>query len=176
MASSERQTTKIVVSVASTLIACTIIYFTTSWWATVRDWFVSALLALWHFLLGGHSIPRWLLVILSFATVLLILRVIAGLRTPKGPHWSDYTEDAFFGVRWRWDYSRGEIQRPVPFCAHCDIQLVPLRGTEYGPGGQARGHILLLRSLPPNHHQARRASRPDSGQRHAQGRPQIAER
>lgn len=135
MASSERPIITILVSVASTLLAGTIIYFTTNWWPSVRDWFVSVSNSLWHFLLSGHAIPGWLLVILVSATMLLLLGGIVVLLAPKVPRWTDYKKDIFFGIMWRWDYIGGEIQHAVPFCVHCDIQLVPLRDTEYSPLG-----------------------------------------
>ena len=42
MASSERPSTKIIVSVVSTLICATIIYFASNWWGHVWSWLVSA--------------------------------------------------------------------------------------------------------------------------------------
>lgn len=93
-------------------------------------------LGIWHFLVGGHSVPGWLLVVLSLASLLFVWRVITVLRAPTGPRRQDYTEDAFFDLMWRWSYFAGDIQRPAPFCLRCDIQLVAMRDTEYGPWGR----------------------------------------
>src|SRR6266446_8317857 len=136
MASSERPTTKIVVSVVSTLIGAAVTYFASSWWSPVQKALSWVFLATWHFLVSTRSIPGWLLLIFCLATLVCLFQFIAAARRPTGPNWRQYTQDLFFDIMWRWSYFGGEIQRPVPFCRHCDIQLVPQLDTEYGPWGR----------------------------------------
>jgi hypothetical protein len=37
----------------------------------------------------------------------------------------NYTEDDFFGLRWRWDIRSGEIKNLNSFCPACDYQILP---------------------------------------------------
>src|SRR6266478_5892323 len=82
MASSERPTTKIVVSVVSTLIGAAVIYFASSWWSPVQKALSWVFLATWHFLVSTRSIPGWLLLIFCLAT---LVAFFSSSRQPADP-------------------------------------------------------------------------------------------
>jgi hypothetical protein len=94
----------------------------------------------WSFLLATSPVQHWVLGLLIIAAVIIIV-VFVGLllciALPQSDHcgnlipistrpeWLSYTNDSFFGLKWRWHYGDGEIQRLLPFSPHCDYQIFP---------------------------------------------------
>ncbi|WP_397411143.1 hypothetical protein [Polaromonas sp.] len=91
----------------------------------------------WQFLLASTQVRIWVLVVLALPVILLlflIVIVIWGLWSNSSvnqPTWTTYTTDMFFGLRWRWRYVDGSIDRLNTFCPHCDYQVFPQRASAY---------------------------------------------
>jgi hypothetical protein len=74
-------------------------------------------------------IPNWLLVLLSISAVVTIAAGSFILWTAIFPEeddrgWRSYTEDEFFGIRWRWRYGHdGGVYDLHSFCPVCDYQV-----------------------------------------------------
>jgi len=84
--------------------------------------------------LGGSAVmSRWTLGLLWLAAF-IVLFVAGSLvfawvrdRTVASEFSAfKYTHDSFHGLLWRWRWSSdGSIHTIVPFCPHCDMQIVP---------------------------------------------------
>jgi len=127
--SSERPSSKIIIQVVGTVIAAAILYLFRSWLPVIGSWLFSVIRAIWTFLIAGHAIPGWLLVIFVVCTLWLTVRVLLGFRTaPSRSHEfteDDYVKDSFFGLTWRWRYGQTGIYSVVPCCSRCDMQVHP---------------------------------------------------
>src|SRR5262245_10256000 len=55
--------------------------------------------------------------------LVFVLLAILVRRERNQPTSNDYTEDTFFGVKWRWAYPLS-LQSVTPFCPTCDTILV----------------------------------------------------
>lgn len=131
MSSSDSPRIRIVVSVASTLIATAIIFGASSIWPSFAKWLSTAWGASWSVLTYSQPVPVWLLALLIIGTLLLVLVVIAR-SCQHATTFIDYHTDLFLGILWRWRYdSRGTVHSPVPFCPHCDMQLRGRRRSSY---------------------------------------------
>ena len=117
--------------VAATLIGSAILYLASfvpglypSIWNCLKrvgGWFVSS-----------TPTPNWLLILLSFLSLILIIMVLCRtfIREEHTITEDNYTEDQFHGIRWRWRYGRSGIWSVVPFCPGCDMQIHPR--SDYG--------------------------------------------
>jgi len=91
----------------------------------------SAVSVVWNWLFASTKVANWLVLVLSLISIAAI--VVVGLAIwhssasskATGPHWSNYTEDRFFGLRWRWGYAGGRIVDLHTFCPNCDYQVFP---------------------------------------------------
>ena len=83
----------------------------------------------WQFLFATTEVSNWILILLGLGlipAVLLVAVVIWDFVSRKptmAPSWTNYKEDVFFGLKWRWQYVGGRIDRLVSFCPHCDYQV-----------------------------------------------------
>lgn len=103
--------------------------------------FIASLATAKQWLFTTGSMPHWLIVVLALAGLLgfVILGVIGVslLRSNKDEveartALSNYTQDEFFGMVWRWSWTSDFGARNfVPFCKHCDMQIDPNRGGGY---------------------------------------------
>ena len=139
MSSSEKPSAKILISVASGLILAVLLYIGRNLIPSVFRWIGGVFAAGWNWFVSAHSVPGWLLVLLTFCGIWFILRLIAELRTPPQPaepQWHDFTEFHFLGVLWRWRYYGSEIHSLVSFCPQtgCDMQTYGSGGQYYNPG------------------------------------------
>ena len=101
-------------------------------------WTLDAGSAAWKFLTATAGTPHWALIALAivaaptiYRTVRLLVPAKRSSPTTRPAHFTDYTEDTFFGVVWRWGYQQGQLLRPAGFCPACDTRLVysePFRG------------------------------------------------
>ena len=131
MSSSESPRTKIIVSVASTLIASAIIFGASRIWPSFATWLGTAWSASWGAVTYRQPVPVWLLVLLSLGSLLFLLTLIAR-SFQHGPTHLDYHTDRFLGILWRWRYdSSGTVHSPIPFCPYCDMQLRGRRSAGY---------------------------------------------
>ena len=82
-------------------------------------------------------LPNWatmMLIAVVAASALSALRRFAKVlaaTSAAGPHWSTYTSDEFFGLRWRWRYAGGDIVDAWTFCPSCDLQVYPRNASAY---------------------------------------------
>lgn len=104
------------------------------WWPAIIQFSGTA----WEFLFASSVVPNWLtglVGILAAPTVVFVL--LAGwqiFHPAKSGRlvWLSYTEDSFFGLRWRWSYSSiNQIQRLHTFCPHCDFQVFPEKASSW---------------------------------------------
>jgi ribosomal protein S27E len=94
------------------------------------EWVSASAASIWSHLKGTSSLPNWSLYLLFMMSIPSVFLVINRMRKDKGPHISQYTEDSFFGVTWRWHYSFGNSPTNIwAFCPHCETMLV--YGYEY---------------------------------------------
>ena len=101
-------------------------------WPIVMSW----LKAGWAFFFQATQVANVLLIVIcSLALIGLGILVFAiwanffakGERTS----WQNYTEDTFYGLRWRWRFSEGRILNLNTFCPHCDYQVFPEQASSY---------------------------------------------
>ena len=65
----------------------------------------------WHYLLASVAVPRCLLGLLILLSLVALARAIRPLFKSQGviePTWESYTQDEFFGMVWRWDFSTSD--------------------------------------------------------------------
>jgi hypothetical protein len=105
-----------------------------NWWPAI-----GALLSRAVTFIGASSaVPNWLTglaVLFALPTVFLLAALCWQVARPakQVAAWQAYTSDVFFGLRWRWQYSRtSEMHSLLCFCPHCDFQVFPLSASPYG--------------------------------------------
>ncbi len=98
------------------------------WWPAINEFLGDA----WTFLFASSVVQNWVLGTVSLLAVPTIIFLLAFLWKSIHPteneqfDWRSYTQDSFFGLRWRWSYSSiDQIQRLNTFCPHCDFQVFP---------------------------------------------------
>jgi len=104
--------------------------------------------ALWAWITGNASVPRWWYALLLLYAVGTSLRAVAlWVKTKLAPSWREYALDTFKGMRWRWNLSayHGDIESIAPYCLRCDRQLISGRGTFNREGFDAIRNTLDCR-------------------------------
>jgi hypothetical protein len=77
------------------------------------------------FVTGFVSVPRWFLLPLILYVVISLFRgvrrLLKTLAAPLEPHWTDYVQDNFYGILWKWEYYRdgNGIRYLQALCPHC---------------------------------------------------------
>lgn len=96
------------------------------WWPAIVD----SGKAVWVFMGTSSPVSHCIVALLALiALPTLIVGVMLAWQlvrstSASNTDWHAYTEDKFFGLRWRWSYSSiGQIQRVTTFCPHCDYQV-----------------------------------------------------
>lgn len=125
--------TKVTVGVITGVILTALGYIERSWLPIAWSEIVWLFGVVWSWLATGHSVYGWLLIILIIFTTVACFCLVAALvyQIPQF-NWSNYRQDTFLGFVWRWDYFGNRIGDPVPYCCHCDTQIVPQETSEYG--------------------------------------------
>lgn len=83
------------------------------------------------------DISNWLLVLLSASGVAVVIVVILLLWSLVSPSeretsWQSYTEDDFFGIRWRWRYGKdGSVLDLYSLCPSCAYQVYATSASYY---------------------------------------------
>jgi hypothetical protein len=77
---------------------------------------------------GNVPVPAWLFCFLCAGSLALLAFAVSkiprGIKI-RGTHWTDYTEDHFFGMKWRWRFSSsGRISDLWCFCPNDQTCLV----------------------------------------------------
>ena len=126
MASNEKPTTKIFVTVAGGIALAAILYVCRHWLPSIFRWLTGILASAWTWIASSHALPGWIIVPLVIAVLWCTILIVASFRRPSVPrerHWRDFTEFEFLGVLWRWHYgSRGDILDLVSFCPQRDCE------------------------------------------------------
>ena len=138
----EKPSHKIAIGVATTLIATTILRFTTGFTFTgAFRWLRGVFDTCWNWAVSPVTISVWLLNLLILLSVAFIWVVVAAIVRHRGePSSLDYTTDTFEGLVWRWSYfSSRSIRDLWCYCPSCDQVLVyaerGLSGLIYYGGG-----------------------------------------
>ena len=101
-----------------------------NWWPSIGQWLFHA----WTSLAQVTPIPRWLVLLLILFAVPVILLAAFGVwywtfrsgEKNQAADWRCYTNDSFFGLRWRWRYVTGGTPVDITcFCPRCDYQVYP---------------------------------------------------
>jgi hypothetical protein len=91
----------------------------------------------WSFLLTKTEVSNWILTLMAIPSAIACFLALALLwslwssSSESESSWLTYTTDKFFGLRWRWRYVGGSIDRLVTFCPHCDYQVFPIHASAY---------------------------------------------
>jgi ribosomal protein S27E len=107
-------------------------------WAFVPDawkWFTDLLGSAWEHLTSPATVPTWSLYVLytvGAAALLVVALIVRESFKKTGPSFTDYEEDRFFGVVWRWGYAHGRPTGTWAFCPSCDTVLVYSYRYDYG--------------------------------------------
>ncbi len=118
--------TKVAAGVITGIILAVLSYFSQALWPHIRRSLVWFCDAVWSWLSSGHSIYGWLLVIFILCTAICGFVLVAALFFRVSPNnWRSYRRDIFFGIVWRWEYHGERIGNPLPYCIHCDTELIP---------------------------------------------------
>lgn len=115
----------IIVAGALSLMGAAYVYFSGLW-----PQLLQVLIQIWSFTTSSTATPNWLLGFMSipcvFLTIAILIECKVKILKSKGiPTYENYTEDSFFGLRWRWEIPRGEIKGLNCFCPKCDYQILP---------------------------------------------------
>jgi len=116
-----------VIATALVALATAIGTYFFNYWPTIGNWFG----AVSDFLTSRTNVANWLLGLLGLFALctLFILGLLAWVATRPSDHsnplpsWQTYTTDTFFGLRWRWQYVGGVIERLTTYCPSCDYQI-----------------------------------------------------
>lgn len=117
------------------LITATVIGAVTSLFPGGWRWIFVKIQTFWIWFTSSVSVPVWvvaLLALVALAAITLFGVVIFAARRSSGSTRdivSDYFEDTFFGMVWRWSYFNHEIVDLSSFCPRCDMQVYPTRGS-----------------------------------------------
>lgn len=88
------------------------------------QWFVHTSTSIWGTLWRPATVNWWLIIVLAIGCLPLIVNIFRYITRQRGPHYTDYCEDRFFGVVWRWRYNSRQPTDLWCFCAQCDTTLV----------------------------------------------------
>lgn len=112
-------------------------------WPTFALWLKGG----WEYLLVETTVPNWLVLLLTLVSLPTILVGLILLwqrlrpSTATGANWRSYTEDVFFGLRWRWRFGDdGDIYGVNTFCPHCDFQVFPQNASAWNAVDHIRFH------------------------------------
>ncbi len=87
-------------------------------------WQLAATADIFRHLRATSAVPNWGLYILVLLAMLGFAPRLATALKRRGPKISDYREDTFEGLKWRWVYQSGRPVNAWAYCPHCDTQLV----------------------------------------------------
>lgn len=98
-------------------------------------WVFAQGLSVWRWLDSAVAIQVWFLALLSLLSLAFLVAagvlVYAATRKPEADIAARYTEDTFFGIRWRWSYGQHGIYDLCSFCPRCDMQVHPRHATAF---------------------------------------------
>ena len=134
--SSEKLSKRVVATACLTLTGLIVTAIWTNWIPAVWKWFAGLVAACWSWTFSSHATYGWALILLVLAFLAGLVLVAVALGSKQGsalsvlnaePHWTDFKEMTFDGVKWRWDYVGGQVKYLTPYCVRngCDLQVHP---------------------------------------------------
>lgn len=95
-----------------------------SYWFGLLPYIKRFLITFWEIVTKPVAIPLWLIVLVSLFIVYRVIITIRNFLSGNiiGEHLS-YTNDFFWGVKWRWNYPV-TLYNVRPYCPHCDTVLI----------------------------------------------------
>ena len=99
-----------------------------NWWPGIGK----GISAVFGFLGRTTPVWNWLIGVVSIVTLVLMLVVwLASVTARQSGTAPPYTSDDFFGVKWRWRYTHGEITGLYSLCVNCGLQIYLLDASDY---------------------------------------------
>lgn len=77
------------------------------------------------------ELPNWGVYLLVITSVPSLMLLINAIKKDKGQSITEYTQDHFWGLNWRWSYIGDQPHDPWAFCNTCDTCLVYLESGVY---------------------------------------------
>jgi hypothetical protein len=116
----------VVASLTTAAITALVQYLVPGGWATVFAKVASIASGAIAWLGAPIVLSRWLFILLALLALILALVICIRIRAAiRNPDRSDYVEDEFEGLVWRWRYAfTGAIVELWCFCPECDSVLV----------------------------------------------------
>ena len=122
-----------VIAAAILFVAGAIVSYFQGWWPSIG----LAVTGTISWTQDRSPVPNWLLVILSFCSLVLFglgAIIVWEVIFPKRleADWRSYTMDEFFDIRWRWRYGRDDgVYEVHSFCPRCDYQVYAANASAY---------------------------------------------
>ena len=118
--------------ISAAIMAVVVIIF--PWWQRV-----TTLLEKTYVIFLQHSLmPNWLVGLMALCSLIVIMIVVVTVWSsfwPNSsvPNWkSEYREDLFFNIRWRWRYSTDNaVTGILSYCPECDLQIYSINAGGY---------------------------------------------
>ncbi len=117
----------VIVTVVGGLILAAILYaipYARTLSLTFIAWVWSGVVWAWKAFTSSYSTPGWLILIIGLLAVYGVATIFVALRPKKEPSFKKYTEDVFYGAKWRWSWVGGRVSNLWCYCPRCDAQLV----------------------------------------------------
>lgn len=102
----------------------------------VFKWLVEVASSIWSHIFGTSELPNWSLYLMALMSIHTLVYWIARITKPKGPRVTEYNQDTFLGVTWRWSYISGRPSNAWAFCPQCDTVLVYTESSRFDPHQQ----------------------------------------
>ena len=88
-------------------------------------------IAFWTHLKGTSGLPNWGLYLLILMAIHTLVTLAKRLKKPKGPKVTEYNQDIFLGLLWRWSYIGNHPINAWALCPHCKTILVYTEHRDY---------------------------------------------
>lgn len=89
------------------------------------SWVWSGLVWCWGFLITSYALPGWGWLIISMFAIVGVVNIYLALKgEPEEPEFKSYTEDFFYGAKWRWNWTGTQVSNVWCFCPSCDATLI----------------------------------------------------
>jgi len=82
---------------------------------------------------GTSGLPNWGLYLLVLTAIHSFINIAKRHKKPTGPKVTEYNQDDFLGLIWRWSYIGNTPHDPWAFCPRCDTMLVYTQSGRYDP-------------------------------------------
>ena len=79
---------------------------------------------LYETLLSSYTLPLWLLLTISFLSLISIVKFFMNFEITSKPEHFSYTEDLVYGAKWKWKWTKDEVSDIQCYCPKCDAILI----------------------------------------------------